>query len=383
MEYKSVLILGGTGAMGIALVDILSKKKDIYVGVTSRRSRDDFENIHFIKGNALDDEFINTVLNTTCWDIIIDFMSYNTNQFSRRYIKMLNSCKQYIFISSCRVYAECEKAITEETHRLLDVSSDAEYLKTDEYALSKARQENLLLSSEIDNYTIVRPSITYNSNRLQLGVLEKEHWLYRALKGRTVVFSKDIADKLTSMAHGTDVSYAISELMGEEAALGEIFHITYPDSLTWRCILDIYMNVLEEITKKRPKVLLTDKSTCFKTDWNIYQIIYCRYFDRSFDNSKINNYVDVRTFTDMRTGIKRSLEKFLDNPEFQNINWKLEAINDRVSGEMTSLKEISNNKEKLEYLFYRFWCGWCWKILLRSKSMLRKLKKRMCNYVQK
>ena len=40
----------------------------------------------------------------------------------------------------------------------------------------------------------------------QLGVLEKELWLYRALNGRTIVFSKDIAEKSTTLTYGYDVA---------------------------------------------------------------------------------------------------------------------------------------------------------------------------------
>lgn len=51
---------------------------------------------------------------------------------------------------------------------------DEDYIKTDEYALQKARQENILLGSKYKNWTIIRPYITYNKERLQLGVLEKK-----------------------------------------------------------------------------------------------------------------------------------------------------------------------------------------------------------------
>ena len=85
-------------------------------------------------------------------------------------------------------YANENGRITEKSKRLLDVCTDEEYLKTDEYALTKVRQENILLSSGKKNWTIIRPYITYNVERLQLGVYEKENWLYRALHGRSIVF---------------------------------------------------------------------------------------------------------------------------------------------------------------------------------------------------
>ncbi|MEO2263754.1 hypothetical protein [Dorea sp. YH-dor228] len=56
--------------------------------------------------------------------------------------------------------------MTEESPRLLDVCRDADYLKTEEYALKKAKEEDFL-KQKGKNWTIVRPSITYNSERLR------------------------------------------------------------------------------------------------------------------------------------------------------------------------------------------------------------------------
>lgn len=301
---KNILIFGGTGAMGTPLVKLLSDNADYDIWVTSRSEHQDFKNVRYLCGNAQNDDFFKELLKRENWDVIVDFMVYDTPKFEKRYIELLKHCKQYLYISSCRVYAQSEELITENTRRLLDVSTDKKFLSTDEYALTKARQENLLLASNFNNYTIVRPSITYNSHRLQLGVLEKEHWLYRALQGRTIVFSKDMSEKLTTMTLGTDVAKGICGLIGKETALGDIFHITSPKSCKWSDVLNVYLDIIEELTGKKPKVMFTDKSTCFKVKWNIYQLIYCRYYNRAFDNSKIAQYVDINSFEDIEEGIR-------------------------------------------------------------------------------
>ena len=145
--------------------------------------------------------------------------------------------------------------ITEETPRLLDVSTDEAYLKTDEYGLAKARQEDLLRDSGRKNWTVIRPSITFSEGRLQLGVLEKEAWLYRALHGRSIVFSEDIANKVTTMTYGWDVAKGIESIVSNPKALGEIFHITSKESFKWHEILTLYLNVLEQNLGKRPQVV--------------------------------------------------------------------------------------------------------------------------------
>ena len=162
-----VLVLGGTGAMGQPLIKQLSLQgDDVYV--TSRRKYESKDNIHFIQGDAHDLQFIKQQLRTE-YDVIVDFMIYGTETFKERADLYLNATGQYMFLSSARVYAQSKEPIKEDSPRLLDVCKDKDYLRTDEYALAKARSEDILFNSEKNNWTIIRPYITYNIKRLQLG----------------------------------------------------------------------------------------------------------------------------------------------------------------------------------------------------------------------
>ena len=181
--------------MGVDLVKILGERGD-GVTVTSRSERkSEFNNVKYVKGNAHDTAFLESILNED-YDAIVDFMVYNTEKFRSSRDWLLSATNQYIFLSSSRVYADSRTPITEDSPRLLDVTTDSEYLQTDEYALTKARQENLLFESGKTNWTIIRPYITYSNQRLQLGVYEKELWLYRAMHDKTTVFPTVIAKKI-------------------------------------------------------------------------------------------------------------------------------------------------------------------------------------------
>jgi len=357
-----VLILGGTGAMGAHLVKFLEGKVTA-IFVTSRTKHSDSEKIMYLHGNARDIGFLTEILKKF-WDVIIDFMSYGTDEFKSRRDLLLGATSQYVFLSSARVYSKSEVPITEETPRLLDVSTDQVYLKTDEYALAKARQENLLYDSGRRNWTVIRPSITFSETRLQLGVLEKESWLYRALHGRSIVFSEDIADKLTAMTYGWDVSKGIASIVGNPKAYGKIFHITSKEAFRWHEILEIYLEVLEKILGTRPKVVMTKKSLNLRI--SKYQVIYCRYFNRRFDNSKIKQFVDVDAFRKTEDGLRYCLEKFLKNPSFFNINWTLEAMNDRAAGERTPLSEIPSLKSRVFYVIERLHLSFVLRVLRKG-----------------
>lgn len=350
---EKILVLGGTGAMGKHLVKILSDM-GYAIFVTSRSDHKSNGNVKYIKGNAKDNVFLNKTLKLYYWDAIVDFMSYNTNEFKNRVDVLLSVTKQYIFISSARVYADSKIPIIEESPRLLDVSTDKKYLASDEYALSKARQENILMRYAENNWTIVRPSITYNSQRLQLGELEKENWLRRALQNKTIVLSSDIAEKLTTMSTGYDVAKGISVLIGNEKAKGEAFHIVQNKSYHWKEILEIYSEVIEEWIGQAPKKLIIDTSVCLNIYGKRWQVCYGRCFNRQFDNSKISAFLDTENFSDPKEGLKICLNEFLENPSFGTIDYRIEAMLDQKAGEKTPLNEISSIKEKIIYFLYRY-----------------------------
>jgi hypothetical protein len=53
-------------------------------------------------------------------------------------------------------------------------------------------------------------------------------------------------------------------------------------------------------------------------------------------------------------GLTSCLEDFLKDPNFFNINWRTMAIMDKQTGERTPLSEITEIKQKVKYIFYRY-----------------------------
>ncbi len=353
-ETKTVLVLGGTGAMGKSLVDIL-EKRGFEVFVTSRKERQSRKHVTYLKGNAKNLDFLKGLLNKR-YDAIVDFMSYSTSEFRERYRLFLNSTNQYVFISSARVYAESEIPITEDSPRLLDVCKDEEYLKTDEYALSKARQENLLLQCQSHNYTIIRPSLTYNDYRLQLVISEKEEWLYRALKGKSIVLPQEIMSVRNSMAWGGDVANALSEIVLNEKAYGQTIQIASEEALSWAEILEIYQNVLVQRLGRKAKIVYAPNALEISRKLGrYYQIKYARAVNRTFDCGKLKSIIGTDfTFTSPVEGLQRCLNNFLDEPKFMNVSIYSHAYFDRIASEHTSLRQFKSIKDKLKYIVGRY-----------------------------
>ena len=347
----NVLIFGGTGAMGIHLVSNLALK-GVNCVVTSRRHQINRENIDYVVGDAHNKDFIKSLFVNHKFDAIVDFMKYSTRDFEDRLNLLLSNTKQYIYLSSSRVYAESQEALTENSPLLLDVCQDKEYLQTDEYALAKARQERILRKSGKNNWSIIRPYITFSEQRLQLTALEKEAWLYRALKGRTIVLSKDLLERTTTLTYGYDVANSIASIIGKESAYGEIFHITNNINYKWQDILSVYFKIIEKHIGVSPQVKVLETWEPFMGG-NKYQVKWDRSYDRKFDNKKINEYIDTSSFKDTLLAVSDCLESFIQDPQFKRINWRNEALKDKITGEWTNIMEISGLRNKLIYFFIR------------------------------
>ncbi len=365
-----ILLLGGTGAMGMSLAPILLSRGDnVFVTTRSYREDKDGKGIHYIQGNAHQPAFLKEVLKEP-YDAVVDFMIYGTEEFKERIDLLLSSTRQYVFLSSARVYAESNTPIREDSPRLLDACKDKEYLAQEEYALSKAREENLLCGSGRSNWTIIRPYITYNSNRLQLGVFEKEDWLYRALHGRSIVFQKDIAARMTTLTYGYDVAKAMACIIGNEGAYGESYHITCPETIRWDEALETYLDVIEEKTGNRPTVTyIRESERLAQLMGNTCQVKYDRLYDRVFDDGKIRLLTgeDI-VYTSPREGLRRCLEELLDSGEMKAVSWAVQGYMDRFAGERTPLKEIPDAKRRVKYLLCRYLPG-----VMKARQDLGKL----------
>lgn len=346
-----ILALGATGAIGSRLVDELVRSGHELV-VTSRRDRSAASGVRYVRGNARDSSFLKRILREG-WDSVIDFMVHETAAFQDQRNMFLDATEQYVYLSSGRVFAQSDELLTERSDRLLDVSKNTAFLATDEYALAKARQENLLRDTGQNNWTIVRPYITFGDARLQLGTLEKEAWLYRALKGRSIVFCEPMLKKWTTLTDGDDVARMIAALIGNSAALGEDFNLTGRQAMTWGEVLELYLDELEGHLGRRPRVILQDVEVFCQAANTVPQVRYDRMFDRRFDPSKVGAFVDLDKVSDPRVVLAAKLRAQLSGGGFLTLNSRGEALRDRAAHERAALCEFQGMKKKISYLAYR------------------------------
>ena len=284
MSVKTVLVLGGTGAMGRYLVpELLAAGHSVDVVSLDDMSSDD-PMLHYIKGNVKENGLLEELLKKQ-YDGIVDFMTYQTEEFKKVYSLLLENTGHYIFLSSCRIFADAPP-INENSPRLLDVSEDREFLATDDYALYKAREEDVLTGSTYSNWTIVRPATTYSTGRFQLVTLEAPTLLYRMLAGKTIVLPEKAMDRQATLSWGGDVGKMIARLLFNEKAYGESYVTATAEHHSWREIAEIYNEVcpFRYITVNTEDYLdIIAKGA----SWARYQLIYARMFERITDNRKV------------------------------------------------------------------------------------------------
>lgn len=347
-----VLVLGGTGAMGVHVCRFLVDR-GCDVVATSRRERcSEIPGLTYVKGGAKDPLFLQSLLNRH-WNAIVDFMSYGTDDFGAVYEQLLDACDQYIFLSSYRVYAE-SSLITEDSARLLDVVDDADYLATDEYALAKARCEDLLRESNRSNWTIVRPAITYEASvgRLQLGVYEAGVWLWRAQNGVPIPLPKGMLSKQATLTWAGDAGRMIAGLVGNPDAHNETYTVSGADHMTWGEVAGIYREVMPSL-----QVYPCGQAELEAVWWSAYQIRYDRMYDRVVDNSKVlaAARLDSSSMTSMSVGLESALRRIVDKPiPFSQPG--LHARLDKICGARSFAKVASSAgpKAAVKYALRRF-----------------------------
>lgn len=332
---SKVLVLGGTGAMGRYVVPALLELGHSVDVVSLDEKTSDNPHLRYIRGNMKDAGFMDTILSRH-YDGIVDYMIYGTEEFRAKYRQLLNGTGHYIFLSSCRVYAD-DPPLTEKSPRLLDVSEDKEYLATDDYSLFKAREEDILHQSGLKNWTIVRPSTTYSTGRFQLVTLEANTILYRMLAGKTIVLPEAAMDRQATLSWGGDVGKMLALLLFNPKAPGESYNTATAEHHSWREIAAIY----NEICPFRYVTVSIDDYLQIHSEGGMggrYQLMYARMFQRITDNRKVLAHTGMKqeVLMTLRDGLRMEFE------HSRNFDWTRCAdapVNLRMDAYLAKMQE--------------------------------------------
>lgn len=327
---KKILVLGGTGAMGMYLVPELASMEFQVDVVSLDRVENSHPNIRYIQADAKDDTYLRQLLENQ-YDAIVDFMLYSTKAFIDRYELLLANTQHYIFLSTYRVYADSVTAITENSFRLLDVAEDKEFLAFEDYSLYKARQENILRYSKFKNWTIIRPAITYSKRRFQLVTLEADVVICRAINKKTVVLPQEAMRIQATMSWAGDVAKLMSRLVLNPVALQEIYTLSTAEHHTWEEVANYYKELIGlNYVLVGTETYLSLFGEAAAKHGARYQLLYDRCFNRVMDNTKVLLATGMKQsdFTSLKDGLMKELSALPEDAVWEEnpVNENMDAI---------------------------------------------------------
>jgi nucleoside-diphosphate-sugar epimerase len=307
-----ILFIGGTGNIS-ACVSRTVLKKEMELYHLNRGNRTSIEGVKNLVADIRDKEQTRRVLSGHKWDVVVNWIAFTPEDILRDFELFEGNVRQYIFISSASAYQKppLNYLITESTP-LINPYWD--------YSRNKIACEDCLMTlyrSRNFPVTIVRPSHTYNTViPVTLGGWEEYTVVDRIKKGLPIVVQGD-GTSLWTLTHADDFAKGFAGLLGNQHALGEAFHITSDEVLSWN---QIYQT-------------LADAAGCEAKITHIPSDYICDYADKYnfpsergnllgdkahcavFDNSKIKRlvpgYVATIPFSE---GIKQTLRWFESDP---------------------------------------------------------------------
>ncbi|MBN1351895.1 SDR family oxidoreductase [candidate division KSB1 bacterium] len=228
-----VLFIGGTGVISTACTYLaIERGFDLYLLTRGQSSRKVPREVHLLKGDIRNDAETKQLLTAHSFDVVVNWIAYMPDHIEADLRLFGGKIAQYIFISSASAYQ-----IPPVNFPLVESTP----LHNPWWAYSRAKiacEERLMHAYRQENFpaTIIRPSHTYDQTKIVI------HGGYttidRMRRGKAVVVHGD-GTSLWTLTHSRDFAKGFVGLMGNPHAIGEAFHITSDEILSWNQIYEI------------------------------------------------------------------------------------------------------------------------------------------------
>jgi nucleoside-diphosphate-sugar epimerase len=281
-----VLYIGGTGTISSASVaESVRQGQDVHVlnrGRTAGR-RPLPAGVTTIEADVQDPESVRRALDGTTFDSVVNFLSFGAKDAADAVELLEGRTGQYVHISSASIYHKPVRKVP-------FVESTPRHNPHLPYARDKIAAEDVLRQAYEERdfpVTIVRPSHTYDDARPPM----PGDWTTwdRIARGEELVVPGD-GTSLWTITHSQDFAVGLAGLIGNWQAIGEDFHITSDEVLSWNEIYDTVARVAG--TQARLLHLPSEFFPIVAPDWFWSAgILGDLQHSAVFDNAKIKRYV--------------------------------------------------------------------------------------------
>jgi len=317
-----VLFIGGTGIISSACSQLAVENNiELFLlnrGLTKRPIPDRATVLH---ADIRKPASVSSALEGKTFDVVVDWIAYTPKHIETDLKLFKGRVGQYIFISSASVYQKPPLSLP-------IVESTPLYNPYWEYSQNKIACEAYLMRAYQDfgfPITIVRPSHTYD--RTYFPVHGGYTVVNRMRTGKPIIIHGD-GTSLWVLTHHRDFAQGFLGLLGNQHVIGDVFHITSDEILTWNQIFQ----TIARAAGVNPQFvhIPSDFIARFDPEWGA-SLLGDKSHSVIFDNQKIKrivpNYVAKVPF---ERGAREIVAWHDADPARRTINHPLDKLMDKI-----------------------------------------------------
>ncbi|MFN3866819.1 MAG: NAD-dependent epimerase/dehydratase family protein [Demequina sp.] len=335
-----VLFIGGTGLISSAVSPLaIERGIDLTLVTRGQSARGGVpEGARSLMVDARDPQALREALREDVaargrYDAVVQWICFDTGHMAHDIETFSGLTDQYVFISSASAYE------TPPSHYVVTEANTPLDNPYWQYSRDKAACERMLREAGARGdlpYTIVRPSHTYGYSEILFGIASWTHpWTVaeRLRSGRPVLVHGDGTSLWTVTDH-RDFAVGLVGLLGNPRAIGEDFHITGDDVLSWNQIHGYVagaLGVSADALAAQSVYVPTETLVRFDRDEFEGPIKGDKANAAVFDTSKLRAVVpDFATRHLFADSIHESIAWFEADPSRRTIDAKADARWDRI-----------------------------------------------------
>ncbi len=323
MAGLRVLFIGGSGVISSAC-SWLAATRGIELFVLNRGTSVDRPlpaEVTALRGDIRDPASVREAIGDRDFDAVVDWVAFTPEHVQADIGLFRGRTGQYVFISSASAYQTPPA-------RLPLVESTPLRNPFWQYSRDKIACEDVLVAAYREDgfpATIVRPSHTYDRTLVPFD----GGWtaVARMRQGKPVVVHGD-GTSLWTLTHHRDFAQGFVPLLGHQRTIGEAFHITSADVLTWDQIagtLAAAAGVTADIVH-----VPSDLIAAVDPDWGA-GLLGDKAHSMIFDNSKLRTVApDYRPAIPFEQGAREIVAWYDEDPSRQQVDMRLDAAMDKL-----------------------------------------------------